>query len=225
MKKVVLINGSPRYEKKTASAGFIAHVDSILKYEKYEKHIVNIRESLKNSPDEDYAVMAEADAFIIVFPLYYYCLPGLLMRFLEDYSKYVKDYVEQKKSIKVYAVVNCGFPEPDINKEAIRVVRCFSKNVGAQFRFGVMIGGGPMISSVEGSGPVKKAYEKLDESIRTMAYDIYCENLQVIPDIMIKPSFPRGLYLLIGSIGWKKQARKNGLKTKDLYRKPYEKAR
>ncbi|MFT9078272.1 flavodoxin family protein [Ethanoligenens sp.] len=223
MKKVVLINGSPRHEERTASAGFLTHVEAILKDGEYEKQLVNVCKSLKNGPDADYAKLLEADAIVLAFPLYYFCLPGLLTRFLEDYEKYLREHGEQKKHAKVYAIVNCGFPEPEINEEAVRVIGCFSHHIGARFRFGVMIGGGPMISEIEGAGPTKKAYEKLEAAIRMMDSDIRSEVVEAPQNVPIQPSFPRRLYLFMGGMGWKRQAKKNGIKKADLYRRPYQK--
>ena len=225
MKKAVLIDGSPRLEEKTASAGFLSHVDAVLKDGEYEKQLVNVRKSLKKGPEADYAKLLEADVIVIAFPLYFFCLPGLLTRFLEDYEKYLEEHNGQNKPAKVYTIVNCGFPEPEINAEAVRVIECFCRHVGARFRFGVLIGGGPMISSVEGVGPVKKAYEKLDAAIRAMAGDIGSEAAQAPENVLIKPSFPRRLYLFMGSMEWKQQVKKNGLAKADLYRRPYQKSR
>jgi Putative NADPH-quinone reductase (modulator of drug activity B) len=223
VKKVVLINGSPRLEEKTASAGFLTHAETVLQDGEFEKQLIHVRKSLKNGVEADYAKMLEADVLIFAFPLYYFCLPGLLTRFLEDYEKYIREHGGQKKSAKVYAIVNCGFPEPEINAEAVRVIGCFSRHIGARFRFGVLIGGGPMISSAGGAGPVKEAYEKLEAAIRTIAGDICSEAAQAPQNVLIRVSFPRRLYLFIGSMGWKQQAKKNGLKKADLYCRPYQK--
>ncbi|MDQ7092589.1 flavodoxin [Desulfosporosinus sp. PR] len=224
MKKVILINGSPRLEEKTASAGFLARVDAALNNSEFEKFSVNVRQSLKNGPEPDYAKLLETDAVIFAFPLYYFCLPGLFTRFLEDYEKYCREHAGQKKPAKVYALVNCGFPEPEINAEAVRVIGCFSRHIGARFRFGILIGGGPMISSAEGVGPVKKAYAKLEAAIRTLADDLHGEATQTLENVLIQPNFPRRLYFFMGGMGWKQQAKKNGLKKADLYRRPYQRA-
>lgn len=224
MKKVVLIDGSPRLEEKTASAGFLARVDAALQDNEFEKQRVNVRKSLKSGPEADYEKLLEADAVVLVFPLYYFCLPGLLMRFLEDYEKYARERGGQKKPAKIYAVVNCGFPEPEINAEAVRVVGCFSRRIGARFRFGVLIGGGAMISALDGAGPAKKPCEKLDAAARAMAGDLRGETAAAPENVLIRASFPRSLYLFMGGLEWKRDARKNGLKTADLYRRPYQKA-
>lgn len=77
--------------------------------------------------------------------------------------------------------MNYGFPEPKINAEAIRVIGCFSRHIGAWFRFGVLIGGGPMISSFEGAGPVKKSCEKLEAAAWAMASDLLSEAAEAPP--------------------------------------------
>jgi hypothetical protein len=225
MKKVALVNGSPRLEEKTASAGFLTHVDAALNEGEFEKLSVNVRKSLRNGPESDYAKLFEADAIVFAFPLYFFCLPGLLMRFLEDYEKYCREHGGQQKPMKVYAIVNCGFPEPEINAEAVRVIGSFSRHIGAQFRFGMLIGGGPMISSVEGVGPVKKAYEKLGMAVRALSDDIRGESKRTIENVVIRPNFPNRLYFFMVHQEWKRDAKINGIKKADLYRRPYQRAK
>ena len=221
MKKIVLIDGSPRLEKETASGGFIAQVETALQESQFEKQKVNVRKSLNKGPETDYAKMLEADIIIFAFPLYYFCLPGLLTRFLEDYAKFYHVHGRPQKSTKVYAIVNCGFPEPEINEEALRVIDCFSRHIDAHFRFGVLIGGGPMFAAAQNTPPVKKAAEQLDAAIQTMIADID-EGTGKLENTLIKLRFPRRLYFFMGGMGWKQQAKKNGLTKTDLYRKPYQ---
>jgi Putative NADPH-quinone reductase (modulator of drug activity B) len=225
VKKVVLVSGSPRLEEKTASSGFLAHVHAALHDGEFEKLSVNVRKSLKNGPEPDFAALLEADAIVFAFPLYFFCLPGLLIRFLEAYEKYCREHGGQKKPVKIYAIVNCGFPEPEINLEAVRVIGCFSRHIGASFRFGVLIGGGPMLSSIEGVGPAKKAYEKLEATIRVLADDIRGETAQAMENVLIRPSFPARLYFFIADTEWKREAKKNGIKKAELYRRPYQTAK
>lgn len=223
MKKVVLINGSPRLEEATTSAELVARAAVVFPDGVYEKQILNVRKSLKNGPEADFPDMQAADALLFVFPLYYFCLPGLLMRFLEDYEAFCRAHGGQQKPAKVYAIVNCGFPEPEINTEAVRVIGCFSRHIGAQFRFGVLIGSGPMLTAAQDAPPVKKALEKLDAAVRTMAKDIAGEETSV-ENVLIASSFPRRLYFLMGDMNWKREAKRNGLKKADLYRRPYQQA-
>lgn len=224
MKKVVLVNGSPRLEEKTTSAGFLARVDMALNREEFEKQSINVTQSLKNGPESDYAKLMEADAVVFTFPLYFFCLPGMFTRFLEDYEKYCREHGGQKRPVKIYAIVNCGFPEPEINEEAVRVIRCFSHHIRAQFRFGVMIGGGPIFSAVEDVGPMKKAYKQLEAATQMLADDIRGETVQAPENVLIQPSLPSRLYLFMADRNWQREAKKNGLRKADLYRRPYQRA-
>jgi hypothetical protein len=78
--------------------------------------------------------MMETDAILIIFPLYFFCLPGLLTRFLQDYAAFVKSQEEPAKSPASTQWYNCGFPEDEINGEALRVVESFCRAIGAHWR-------------------------------------------------------------------------------------------
>jgi hypothetical protein len=147
------------------------------------------------------------------------------MRFLQDYHQYRAEHPEKGKKAKGYAVVNCGFPEPEINEEAVRVIRSFSQKIEADFRFGVLIGSGGLISGAKDAPFMKKTMEKITGAFETMKSDVLeiSQAERTAENIYITPNFPRRLYLFMGSTGWRMMARKNGLKRKDLYRRPYRK--
>src|SRR5690554_2056681 len=147
-KKVVLINASPRTAEHTASAALLARCAEQMTAEHMIIRSIRVRESMgSDRRDSDFEDMRHADALVFFFPLYIFCLPGLLMRYLQDYHEYVLAHPHPAGTPRIYAVVNCGFPEPDINREAVRVIRSFSGKIGADFRYGVMIGCGPMVTA------------------------------------------------------------------------------
>jgi hypothetical protein len=55
-----------------------------------------------------------------------------------------------------------------------------------------------------------------------MAEDIINSAADPVEDISVTMNLPRRLYYFMGNRGWFSAARKNGLKKKDLYRKPYQ---
>ena len=119
--------------------------------------------------------------------------------------------------------MNCGFPEADINAEAVKVIECFSKKIGASFRLGIMIGGGGMLTDEVKDAPfMKKTFTALDNGFRMMAQDIQDDRLDPLQNLSIALNFPRRLYLFMADKSWVDTARKNGLKKKDLYKRPYE---
>jgi len=71
------------------------------------------------------------------------------MKFLEDYYIYRKNKGEINKIIRVYTIVNCGFPEPKINTEAIRVIKNFFKRLNLNWRFGIGIGMGEFVGTTK----------------------------------------------------------------------------
>ena len=81
-KKVVIISGSPKAPGKAASDQFAEIAADAMGTDGIRAQIFNVREcTTKHTEQEAYAAMAEADAMIIIFPLYVFCLPGITMRF------------------------------------------------------------------------------------------------------------------------------------------------
>lgn len=222
MKKIVLINGSPKFNEESTSRYLIETAGSHINDTLYEKTFINIRQSfLMRKTHEDFEAVSNADALIIAFPLYIFCMPGILTRFLEDYYKYYSECKENKKSPKVYAIVNCGFPEPNINLEAVKVIKSFCSHINANFRFGILIGGGGMILGTKDAPFMKKTFNILNNEFSTIITDIQSDSLNKIDNVSIHVNCPEWLYLFMGNKGWTYSIRKNGLRKKDLFRKPY----
>ena len=223
MKKIVILSGSPKAPGKAASDLLAKTAAEVFQEDGSQPRVISVRRTLDRSHTEQaFAEMAEADALVIIFPLYIFCLPGILMRFLQLYKGYMDAHPEAKRDIPVYAVANCGFPEPHINEEAVRVIGQFAKAVGDRFRFGVMIGGGGMYGYP--APPVRKRMEEFRGAVRRMRTDIASGDTSPASDVLIQSPVGRRLYFTMGNMGWKLQARKNGKKKVDLYAKPYQPA-
>ncbi len=221
-KRVVLISASPKMTEKTTSGQLASMQEVQMKAAGLDVYRVDVRKSLsKGGTQADFEAMLEADALVFTFPLYIFCLPGILMRFLQDYDQFRMQHIDRAREAKVYAVVNCGFPEADINEEAVRVIRSFSRKIGAFFRFGVLIGGGTMVVEAKDAPFMKKTTAKLLGTFDLMVEDILTDSRAPLEAISIQANFPRKLYFFMADRGWFATARKNGLKKKDLYRRPY----
>ena len=224
MKNVVFISGSPKINEKSVSKNFIDMVASRIDAEAFNKLFIDVRTSLTNPKlSEAFETLSKADVLIISFPLYVFCVPGMLTRFLQDYYKYYTESSNVRNKVKVYAIVNCGFLEPEINLEAVRVIKSFSQHINGEFRFGVLIGGGPMISAAKDAPFMKKTVQKLNDAFSSIAEDIKQEHVAKADPIYIGIKFPfsRRLFFFFGGRGWVASARKNGLEKIDLYKKPY----
>lgn len=220
-KNVILINGSPKPNEVSVSEALASILERRLNSDGMSVSNINVRKNIVKDNSRDFLDMINADALVFIFPLYFFCLPGVLIRYLQDfYGFYQQRGRERTGETSVYAVVNCGFPESNINEEALRVIKSFSGHIGASYRFGVSLGGGGMFLGAKDAPFMKKPVQALDSAFDSIAADIAGDK-QPERNAYIEIKFPRALYFLGGNMGWKQLARKNGLKKKDLYARPY----
>jgi acetylornithine deacetylase/succinyl-diaminopimelate desuccinylase-like protein len=221
-KKIVIISASPKAAESSASDDLSAMGKEVMEPAGAEVYRINVRKSLLNKQTEqDYARMLDADALIFIFPLYFFCLPGMLMRFLQDYADYRGQRKENTSAARVYAVINCGFPEPEINEEAAGVIERFSVQTGCRFRFALLIGGGGMLQGAKDAPFMKKIMARIKDAFGLMLQDLSEGGNEPRSNILVSMKFPRRLYFFMGNLGWSSEGKKNGLKKKDLYRTPY----
>jgi len=212
MKKLVIISASPKSSNDPSVSMYLARM-ARNRLSSLESEIINVRQALQNSVLA-FETMKSADALLIIFPLYFYCLPGMLMRFLEDYAGFIGGNGAPQK---VYAIVNCGFPDPEINNEAISVVKSFARHIGAEFGFGISIDSGGILLSAKDTPFVKKAIKTINEALDTIPANKPSGGV-----FAIHVNFPKRLYFLAGNFGWRQAAKKNGLNKRELYKKPYQ---
>jgi len=218
-RNIVIINGSPKTTQKSVSGGLAERAAKLFETHNIHSDIIRARGITQETSGDVFSKMRSANALLLIFPLYYFCLPSMLMRFLEDYAEYLSLEGRPSPDQKVYAIVNCGFPESDINEEAIRVVKSFARHIGVTFRFGVSIGSGGMIIEAKDAPFMKKAIARLDAALTLMAQD---NGDTPAENVSISVSFPRKLYFFMGNHGWFSMARKNNLEKKALYARPYQ---
>lgn len=223
MKNIVFISASPKTAEESLSKYLLETVEGLLSNTLIKKRTIDVRKSITHrTTEEDFGILTQADALVIAFPLYFFCLPGILTRFLEDYLNFMKTHEIQSKPMKVYALVNCGFPEPGINLEAARVIQSFCHHINAHFRFAILIGGGGMLLEAKDAPFLKKTWRNLNDAFAKILQDIQNDTSNAMENICISVKFPRWLYFMMGNRGWKSHMKQNGLTKKDLYRKPYQ---
>lgn len=216
--KAVIISASPKTSGKITSTLFAQLAADAINQKNVIASCIDVRTAVrKGGCDAAFAKMHEADALVFVFPLYFFCLPGLLMRFLQEYTATAK----KKNGQSVWCIVNCGFYEPDINDEAVRVIQSFCRHIGAKFRFGITIACGSMVAFMRNARFMKKASASLDTALASLADDVSGEGNIPSGPIRITANINRGFYYFMAHLGWKRQAGKNGLKKKQLYARPY----
>lgn len=194
MKNVCLINGSLR-GKEASSLAFLEDVNRKLSDTEYNKTFLTVRARLKGGyPEDMLQSMASAASIIMVFPLFSYGLPGALMRFLEDYYRYIQAGNGYNKDAGVYIIVNCGFPRPRTIAEAVRVIKNFCRRLSLNWRFAVCIGSGPVVVAVK---KVPFLHMKLKRAYAEIASDIKSGDRGTRGDYFIKPILPEPIILMI----------------------------
>jgi hypothetical protein len=193
-KNICFVNGSLR-GKKASSLEFIKDIEHRLPDTEYNKTSLTVKAKLKGSyPENILKGIAYADAIIFVFPLHNYGLPGALMRLLEDYYQYIKSGNKYKKDARVYTIVNCAFVRPEINKEAIRVMKNFCRRLSLNWRFAICIGTGPVVVMTK---KVPFFDLKLKRAYAEMVSDIKSDSREKRDNYLIKPLIPAPIFIRI----------------------------
>ena len=201
--KVALINGSPK--SKESISGIILQA---------------VRKRLGNS--HDYTVcdvvpfdkaqtlnnLKNCHAIIFAFPLYVDSIPSHLLRFLDAIKGDIGAFAPD---VTVWAIANNGFYEGHQNAIALDMMQNFCRSAGLRWGQGIGVGAGGMVSASSiNSGLMKNIGLTFDRLAENILLSRSAETQFAVPN------FPRFLYKAAGNWGWKVQARKNGLKTKNI---------
>ncbi len=218
MMKIALLSGSPHLNGST-SMKMLNLLKSRLGADCSAEVVEAGKSILQNNQQQDYLRMDAADAIVIAFPLYVYCLPGALTEFLVGYSEHRNSRGKPAQQ-KVYAVINCGFPESRINDDAAHVIKRFCQEASASYRFSVMIGSGGMLQPLKMLPSVQKTWREIGSAFDRMIRDIR-EGRTGPDDIHLDSRLPKKLFYRIGQTNFAVIARMNGVTKKQLFKKPY----
>jgi hypothetical protein len=164
---------------------------------------------------EQYAEICHMDKLIFAFPLYIDAVPSHLFRMLVNLEGYLKK--EMKGEIFVYALVNNGFYEGEQNHIAFEIIDNWCKRCGLHFGEGIGHGAGEMLGIVQNIPVGKGPLTNLGLAMKSLVNSI---NTQSGGETALKnPNFPHFLWRLSAHAYWRSQAKKNGLKIKDITRK------
>ncbi|MBM3162689.1 MAG: NADPH-dependent FMN reductase [Chlorobi bacterium] len=223
VRKAVLLVGSPRMTKSSSaslggylveeleSRGVITDTFQIHKALRDDDHLARLLEAVDN-----------ADLSILAFPLYIDSIPAPTLTLM---SMIGERCGKQSPQRGFAAIVNCGFIEAFHNDTALGICAEFARESGFTWMGGVSIGGGeglvhgrPFRTLGGPAIPFKKALVRVAEA--------FAEG-QPVPDDarqqLARPFVPGWVYRIVGSMNWKKQARRNGILQK-LGDQPYRRA-
>ncbi|MDX2179709.1 MAG: hypothetical protein SFV18_08965 [Bryobacteraceae bacterium] len=165
--------------------------------------------------------LANADLLVLVTPLYVDSFPALATRALENVAR-VRAGTPAAGRFAV--LVNCGFPEPEHNRTALRIARHFARRSGYEWAGGLPLGGGaaidPMVPLDAQHGPAEHVKRALDLAAECLANGRPI-SLEAV-ETMAKSPLPDSIYRFMGDFGWRYQAYKNGLAQTALLARPLD---
>lgn len=138
--KIVAVNGSPKM-KDSLSERIIAEMEQLLTAKISVHHAGNLVKAA--TPPDVINEMLDADALLIVFPLYCDALPASLVELLTRLEAAARG---SERKPRLFAVVNCGFYESSQNATALAICRHFADRAGFPWGYGLGVGGGPALS-------------------------------------------------------------------------------
>ncbi|TVR67492.1 MAG: hypothetical protein EA427_13555 [Spirochaetaceae bacterium] len=236
---IAVINGSPRGES-ASSREVISILERLggadLQWTGVSRLDLLPEDQLEQRVEE----LCRAPVLLVTAPLYIDGLPATTIRALERYRKaclhrYGKrdghvpeggrvpegGHPVQTGGQRVFAVVNCGFYEGSQNRHALEMVEHFCRESGLTWCGGVGIGTGEMIRGLKEvplragvRRPVVAALQRLVEAIGLPGGRLE-ENLYT------QHRLPWWMYRLLGQLGWRRQARRNGVRRGALHDRPH----
>jgi hypothetical protein len=150
-----------------------------------------------------------ADIVILAFPLYVDGLPYLVTQALEQIAAHRDNETDIQRPLFL-AIANCGFPEARHNATALAICRQFADVAGFAWAGGLALGEGGAISGrslAEVGGMAHNVVAALDLAAAALAAGKPVPTEAIA--LMARPFIPASAYVLLGDLGWLRQARRN----------------
>lgn len=166
------------------------------------------------------AKIARCDLFFLVTPLYVDAFPALTTHALELVARARAEAAEPARFV---TLVNCGFPEPEQNRTALRIARHFAARARYTWAGGLPLGGGGMVQPDaaldEAHGPTAGVVRALDLSVAALVAGAPVPEAAIAAiTAAMMPALARAMVNLL----WRWQAHKNGLAQRDLHARPLD---
>ncbi|RQD77294.1 MAG: NAD(P)H dehydrogenase, partial [Halanaerobium sp. MSAO_Bac5] len=151
LKRAIFLIGSPKGEK-SSSASLGNYILNLLKENDIQTNTVHIHSQINTEAKTALFLqnIERADLIILAAPLYVDTLPAKVIKALtlivENKKKLYSQNITPVKKQSFAAILNCGFPEPEQNKVALKVYKEFAKEAGFNYLGGIAIGMGGLIN-------------------------------------------------------------------------------
>ena len=204
--KIALINGSPKNKGSVSETILQAMCERLGDAHDYVTCSVAAFDKA-----QVLSSLQSCGAILFAFPLYVDGIPSRLLQFLDEIKDEILTFAPDAM---VWAIANNGFYEGRQNALALAMIQNFCHSSGLPWGQGIGVGAGGMAQAAPaGTGPMKNMGLALDALAENICHSRCAENQFVLPN------FPRFLYKAGGNYGWKAEARKNGLRIKNILKK------
>lgn len=165
--------------------------------------------------------LAKADLFVLATPLYVDSLPALATHALE---LIVRARRPNAAGGAFVPFINCGFPEPEHTRTALRMARLFARVAGYRFAGGLPLGGGGIVTPQQSLDEERPPVAHVVRAI-TLAADALTSGSAVPAsalESLLRPPLPEALYRLMGDLGFRWRAHTLGTSQRELRARPFE---
>lgn len=162
-----------------------------------------------------------ADLFVLAIPLYVDALPYLAIEALERIAAH-RQAQPSPAPAAFLAIANCGFPEAQHNTTALAICQQFVEVAGFAWAGGLALGAGGAINGrplTEAGGMARHVVQALDLAAAALAAGQPAPAEAVA--LLARPMMPLRMYTFMGDMGWRMQARRNGVYRR-LRAKPFQ---
>ena len=209
--KITLVCGSPKAAG-SGSAFLLKSLAGLLPDGTEHETVYLNRQAVT---DEQADAVLSADSVVIAFPLYVDGVPSQLLSCMDQIEKHCAG---REKLPVVYVICNCGFFEPQHCHGAVDIMRFWTEHCGMKWGGGFSCGGGGGLDQMKGLAPLNAGplceYGKLLAAVADAA-----AKAVPLPDREVSVHLPEFAYRAGAHSNWRRQARKNGLKTRELRKK------
>lgn len=210
---ITVLIGSPKGIEKSTSARLARIITEGLERAKWTSEWFHTHRVVRSEQawKDLVASMERSDVILLAAPLYVDSLPAPVIETLHCLSETHSLPDSGNTPPRMLSLLNCGFVEPEQNCTAQAMVALFCEGMGFQWAGGISVGAGGMINK-----RIRSALELAAEGLRD---DV------LIPDavevLTRAPIMKPWMYVLGGNFMWKRQAKANGLHSKQLKARPY----
>lgn len=213
--KILLVNGSPR--RAAANSRIVLDALRSRLGESHEYRMVDVMTAGSARPED-----LDVDFIVLAFPLYIDSLHARLLSWLlsaEAVLHTTSPAGGAKPRIGMIAVANNGFHEGVQNRTALDIVARFCARCGIEWKGGIGIGTGEMLGNLKNAPDgmfIKRPVSRALDAIAARVVDDRAAG----GNLYVQHAFPWPVYRLMGHVGWRQMARKNGVGRRGLKSRP-----